>query len=67
MDNFRATGRIWAEILGLDEVTPAQVALCMVALKMMREVNRPNRDNRVDGAGYFETLDIVRQNEEEGL
>lgn len=38
----------------------------MIALKMMREVHRPNRDNRIDGAGYFETLDIVRQAAGEG-
>jgi len=33
----------------------------MVGLKISREVNKPKRDNRVDGAGYFETLDMVRQ------
>lgn len=39
----------------------------MVGLKMMREVHRPNRDNRIDGAGYFETLDIVRRELGEGV
>jgi len=30
------------------------------ATKISREVNRPKRDNIVDGAGYFETLDMVK-------
>ena len=33
----------------------------MVGLKISREVNRPKRDNVVDGAGYFETLEMVKQ------
>ena len=57
--DFTRTGRIWAAVLGLPEVTPQQVALCMIGVKMSREVNRPKRDNRVDIAGYVETLDMV--------
>ena len=33
----------------------------MVGLKISREVNRPKRDNIVDGAGYFETLEMVKE------
>jgi hypothetical protein len=61
-DDFSRTAKIWSAILGYD-VTPAEVSLCMVGLKISREVNKPKRDNRVDGAGYFETLDMVRQEE----
>lgn len=57
-DDFTRTGKMWAAILGVD-VTPEQVALCMVALKISRECHRPGRDNRVDGPGYFATLDRV--------
>lgn len=57
-DDFSRTAKIWSAILGVD-VTPQQVALCMVGLKISREVHRPKRDNRVDGAGYFETLNMV--------
>ena len=56
--DFSRTARIWSAILDID-VTPEQVALCMVGLKISREVNMPKRDNRVDGAGYFETLQMV--------
>lgn len=60
IEDFTRTGRIWGAVLGLDrDVTPNEVALCMVGVKMSREVNKPKRDNRVDGAGYFATLDMV--------
>lgn len=33
----------------------------MVGVKMSREVNRPKRDNRVDGIGYWLTDDLIEQ------
>lgn len=66
IEDFTRTGRIWGAVLGLDrDVTPNEVALCMVGVKMSREVNAPKRDNRVDGAGYMETLDMVVQRQQE--
>ena len=62
-EDFSRTARIWSAVLGI-EVTPEQVALCMIGLKISREVNRPLRDNIVDGAGYFETLDMVKKERE---
>lgn len=60
LDDFSRTGRMWGAILGLAEpVTAEQVGLCMVAVKISRECNAPKRDNRVDGAGYFGTVDMV--------
>ena len=59
-EDFSRTAQIWSAILGID-VEPEQVALCMVGLKISREVNRPKRDNVVDGAGYFENLDMVKR------
>ncbi len=56
--DFSRTAKIWSAILGVD-VTPEQVALCMIGVKMSRECNRPKRDNRVDIAGYAEALDMV--------
>lgn len=35
------------------------IAKIMIAVKLSRETNRPKRDNRADGAGYFETLDMI--------
>ena len=60
LEDFSRTAKIWSAILGI-EVTAEQVALCMVGVKISREVNRPKRDNIVDGAGYFETLDMVKK------
>lgn len=57
-EDFSRTSKIWSAILGI-EVTPEQVALCMIGVKISRECHRPQRDNRVDIAGYAETLDMV--------
>jgi hypothetical protein len=59
-EDFSRTAQIWSAVLDID-VTPEQVALCMIGVKISREVNRPKRDNIVDGAGYFETLEMVKQ------
>lgn len=58
--DFSKTAMIWSAIFGID-IKPEQVALAMVGVKISREVNKPKRDNRVDGAGYFETLEMVVQ------
>lgn len=60
LDDFTKTALIWSAIFGVD-VKPEQVALAMVGIKISRELNKPKRDNRVDGAGYFETLEMVVQ------
>jgi hypothetical protein len=62
-EDFSRTAKIWSAIIE-KEITPEQVALCMIGLKISREINRPKRDNIVDGAGYFETLDMVKQERE---
>lgn len=59
-DDFAKTALIWQAILGIP-VSQEQVALCMVGVKISREVNKPKRDNCVDGAGYFETLSMVKE------
>lgn len=72
--DFKRTGRIWGAILaewaaethGEEPVPPALVGLCMVGVKISREVNKPKRDNLVDGAGYFGTVQMVREKEAEG-
>lgn len=51
-DNFGRIASIWSVIFG-HEVTPHQVALCMVGVKVARLVNNPkSRDGWVDIAGY---------------
>lgn len=63
-DDFSRTAQIWSAILG-HPVTPKQVALCMVGVKLSREVNRPKRDNLVDAAGYLRTAQMVLERESE--
>lgn len=60
-DDFSRTGRLWGAILGIPDVPPHLVALCMAAVKISREVNAPKRDNLVDLAGYAEALALVRE------
>lgn len=55
-DNFGRIAAMWTAILGT-KVTPQQVALCMIALKVARECWRSSRDNARDIAGYADCLD----------
>lgn len=62
-DDFSTTARLWEVVLGLkaNSISPEQVALCMVQLKVSRELRNPKRDNRVDMAGYTGCLEKVIQ------
>jgi Domain of unknown function (DUF6378) len=60
-ENFGTIARLWSAVLKT-EVTPEQVGLCMVQVKVARQMYKPKRDNLVDGAGYFATLEKM-QNE----
>lgn len=57
-DDFTKTAAMWSAILGTT-VGPEHVAMCMICVKLSRQCNSPKRDNLVDGAGYFRTLDMV--------
>lgn len=61
IEDFARTGRMWGAILGIADVDPALVGLCMAALKISRECHRPKRDSVVDLAGYAKTVWLVRQ------
>lgn len=54
--NFGTIAKLWSAVLGI-EVTPEQVGLCMVQVKVARQMYKPKRDNLVDGAGYFATIE----------
>lgn len=60
--SFTAVAHTWSDILK-HPVTPQQVALCMIALKLHREANKPSRDNRVDVCGYTALLDRLEVEE----
>jgi hypothetical protein len=54
LDDFTRAASIWTAIIGCD-VTAEQVALCMVGVKIAREVHRHKMDNAADGIGYWLT------------
>ena len=54
--NFQRIANLWSVILDVN-ITPEQVALCMIQVKVAREMNRHTRDNLVDLIGYTLTLD----------
>lgn len=56
VESFSRVAALWSVILN-KQVSPSQVAQCMIALKLSREMNHPKRDNRVDICGYAELLD----------
>ena len=71
-DDYARTGAIWGALLhewakkSASSETPIPIpaelaALCMVGVKLSREVNAPKRDNRVDGAGYLACVDRIER------
>ena len=62
--NFSRTAAIWSPILGVP-VSAEQVGLCMVGVKLAREINGHTRDNLVDMCGYANTLDMIAQKRED--
>lgn len=58
-DDFARTAGAWQALFGWD-VTPAQVALAMVVVKLSRLQETPDkRDSIVDIAGYARTYEMV--------
>lgn len=58
LDDWNRTAAMWSAILG-HEVTAELALMCMIAVKLSRECNRPKRDNRTDIAGYAECIQRV--------
>jgi|TARA_R110000851_G_scaffold75044_1_gene165526 hypothetical protein len=53
-ENFERIATMWTVILKSEQITPAQVAMCMAALKLCRLVNTPDHaDSWIDTAGYI--------------
>lgn len=55
-ENFTNIANLWSAVLKV-KITPEQVALCMIQVKVARQMHKPKRDNLVDGAGYFATIE----------
>jgi hypothetical protein len=57
--NFRRIADLWSVVLGI-KVDPDQVGMCMVMVKLAREIHDHKRDNIVDAIGYLLTMDAAR-------
>lgn len=58
LDNLTRAAQIWSVILDVD-VTAEQVALCMVGMKIARQVHREQMDNVADAVGYLLTYGMI--------
>lgn len=63
-ENFARTACIWTEVLRPklregESISPEDVALLMIALKLARASNAITRDTLVDMAGYARTLELL--------
>lgn len=58
-DNFTKIAQLWSPILNTP-ITPEQVGLCMIAMKIARECHKPKRDNLTDIAGYAATIEKMQ-------
>jgi hypothetical protein len=54
--SFELISEMWQAILGCS-ISPQQVGLCMIALKLVRENHKHTRDNLVDIAGYARCIE----------
>lgn len=50
-ESFSNIAKMWS-VIAKTEITPEQVGLMMIALKLCRENNRHKRDNLTDVCGY---------------
>jgi hypothetical protein len=58
-ENFARIAALWEPILGV-EVTPQQVGLAMIAVKLARLIETPDDPDSIhDLAGYAATLDML--------
>ncbi len=70
--NFRKialmwTGTLMEKLKGDALVTPRDVALMLIQLKISRESFSPSRENRVDGIGYWLCEDrVVNERQDDG-
>lgn len=64
MESFTRIAKLWEPILGI-EISPYDVALCLIQLKVARAVNGMQRDSVVDIAGYAGCIELMKREEGE--
>lgn len=62
--DFARTARIWSGVLMEKlrpgaEISPQDVGLCMIGVKLSRHTHSPKRDNMVDAAGYAKCVSLI--------
>ena len=62
-DNCSRIAKIWSVILGV-KLQPRQVAMCMIGVKLAREVHAHAEDNLVDIAGYAQVAALAQREPE---
>ena len=63
MDDFRRVATMWSALFGT-RITPEQVPLAMICMKLSRQAHKPKRDNLVDIAGYARTLEMCEEHDD---
>jgi len=58
--SYGQIGRAWGVILGY-EVSAREVCLCLITMKIMRDLHKPKRDNLVDIAGYARVIEMIEE------
>ena len=61
-ENFGTIAELWSAVLKT-KITPEQVGLCMIQVKVARQMYKPKRDNLVDISGYAATLEKLNKGE----
>lgn len=61
-DDYGRTAALWSALLGVT-ITPKEAALCMVLVKLSREMNAPKPDNMVDAHGYLLVAGRIKERE----
>ena len=61
-ESFERIAKMWSVVLNA-EISPRQVALCLMAMKLSREAMQPKHDNLVDFCGYALLLERLTRDE----
>lgn len=65
LDNYDKVAEVWSALSGFN-IDRRLAMHMMIALKMVRDLNVPRRDNEVDICGYAHLLQFDREAQEEG-
>lgn len=67
LDDFTRTAGMVSSLLRhklKEPISPEEMAMAMICVKLSREINRPKRDNLVDVAGYADVTQNIKEERE---